>query len=110
MTNTPKTMTEIRDAEAEKKKIEIEKTLGQGLADICDLVFKAGFDCRDKLDNEALKVAVEALEFYGNKNNWSRGDDSFDVCLSDAPGYPYGYGGHKAREALTKIRELRGNE
>lgn len=98
MTHTPKTMTEIRDAEAEKKKIEIEKTLGQGLADICDLVFKAGFDCRDKLDNEALKLATDQLEGivlalvqHGQNIN---------------PGFLIEH----LRKHLAKIRELRGNE
>lgn len=59
-----KTKEKIRDAEADKF---INRLLGD--CDYCDLnksSFVSGFDCRDKMDNEALKIAVEALEYCAN--------------------------------------------
>ena len=53
--------------------------------------FKAGFDCRDKLDNEALKVAFKALNMINSHQNCR---DSFDIC----------------KESLAKIRELIGEK
>lgn len=51
-----KTMEEIRDAEAEKYS-------SKGMVGDWSMNgnFIAGFDCRDKLDNEALKIAVKVL-------------------------------------------------
>ena len=52
---TPKTMAEIRDAEAEKY---ADMAYGDiNLKAISALAFIYGFDCRDKIDNEALKLA-----------------------------------------------------
>ena len=84
--------------------------------------FEKGFDCRDKIDNEALKIAVEALEFYSKIENfekvvWQDEDKSgpcepydfdenelveryWDGCLGDF--------GIKAEEALAEIRKLIG--
>lgn len=47
-----KTMEEIKNAEARKYNAT---EFGSKID------FKAGFDCRDKLDNEALKIAVKVL-------------------------------------------------
>jgi predicted nucleotide-binding protein (sugar kinase/HSP70/actin superfamily) len=68
MAGEMKSLNEIRDAECDKFGYAMEKKYNQiELANmpsiIMDEAFKAGFDCRDKLGNEALKVAVEALEF-----------------------------------------------
>lgn len=54
--------------------------------------FKAGFDCRDKLDNEALKVAVEALEHY----------EASHYCLRN---YPCDHD-KAASKALAEISKL----
>ena len=51
--------------------------------------FKAGWDARDKIDNEALIVAIEALEAYAS---WSSDDEGAAI------------------EALAKIKELRGEK
>lgn len=59
--------------------------------------FKVGFDCRDKLDNKLelkLKIAIQALEFYGDKVNWS---DYGTLVLEDS--------GLNAIEALAAINE-----
>jgi len=66
-----KTKEQIRDAECDKHGYAMEKKYNQiELANmpsiIMDESFKAGFDFRDKLDNEALKIAVEALEYCAN--------------------------------------------
>lgn len=68
-------LTRIRDNEAEKytdkasKEIYeiVEKTgitwgSDEALCLILDSAFKAGFDCRDKLSDDALKIAVEKLK------------------------------------------------
>lgn len=57
--------------------------------------FKAGWDARDNIDNEALSVAVDALEFY---------------CEEHEPGYGPSWTERdmKIREALDKICELIG--
>lgn len=80
-----KSMAEIRDAEAEKHCSFIK-----GPCDFEQRIFKAGFDCRDKLDNESLKIAVEALECVFKNSNANRGD------------------WHGCREALEEIRKIRG--
>ena len=83
--------------------------------------FEAGFDCRDKLDNEALKIAVEALEFYGATANWTSLSTriEYDVFIeeNDLKHIVIGedeqgvivvkMAGSKARETLAEIRKLR---
>ena len=96
-----KSMTEIRDEAATDWCIEM------GVYNKEHFAFQAGFDYRDKLDHEALSVAVEALEWY-TKNA--------DVCfyeLAGGDGAPTGYlpypgNWDRAENALAKIRELRG--
>jgi len=60
-----------------------------------------------------LKVAVEALEFYGNKENWQAPEDqgfehhdSLDNTLADMihEDHDKKTGGKRAREALEKIK------
>lgn len=78
--------------------------------------FQAGFDFRDKLDNEALKIAVEALEFYEKM-----GDDyntSLDECLElaflmrDKDKETINLGGKYvakvAKESLAEIKKIVG--
>lgn len=89
MTTRRKTMAEIRDAEAEKYAERILNTLED--EDARARSFKAGFDCRDKLDNEALKLAITALEIYGMTN------ETF-------PEY-----GDVAISTLAKIRKIMGD-
>lgn len=84
MTKPPKTMEEIKNAEAEKYS-------SKGMVGDWSMNgnFIAGFDCRDKIGDEALKIAVEAL----NKVMDER--DSWKSC------------GKIAFEALAEIRKLR---
>ena len=88
--NTPhKKMSEIRDAEAEK----FYKDSGWVPSEWAVMNFKAGFDCRDKLDNDALKLVVEVLEYYQKgKCTW------IDGSINIAP----------ANRALAEIRKMRG--
>lgn len=97
MTTPPKTMAKIRDAEAEK----YYKESGFAPTEWAVMNFKAGFDCRDKLDNEALRIAVETLELihknvgsipFSNNDKWGR---SLELV----------YG--KSSVALAEIRKLR---
>jgi hypothetical protein len=98
----PKTMSEIRDAEADKYALiavpkgdyEFEGTFRGYVENYpsddrrhIEADFKAGFDCRDALDNEALKLAVEALEFYNEVKY-----------------------GPKAYDALAEIRKIMGEK
>ena len=65
--------------------------------------------------HEALLAAVEALEFYGNKNNWNRDvngwrhdmiqTDLDDESLTDWNGR---FSGKRGREALSKIDKVLG--
>lgn len=96
--NSGKSMAEIRDAEADKYYEE-----NSDIFYIDD--FKAGFDCRDKLDNEelqltteALKIAIEALE-----NSYMALAD----CASRVKA-PEPYMFVDVKEALAEIRRLRG--
>jgi hypothetical protein len=97
MTHTPKTMSEIRDEIAEEYCNKIDNNVAE--------YFKAGFDCRDKLDNEALKVAVDFLEMKSKRSSYewsSTGDYSPDDYANEGQAAC-------ANEALAKIRELRGD-
>jgi hypothetical protein len=70
MNPTPKTMTEIRDIEAEKYAgwsdyvPELKYSSSTLKTDLLNLekAFKAGFDCRDKLDNEDVTYDPEKLQ------------------------------------------------
>lgn len=55
-----KKLTKLRDAEAEK----FYKDSGWVPSEWAVMNFKAGFDCRDKLDNEALKAMTESRNAY----------------------------------------------
>lgn len=64
-----KTMAEIRDAEAEKYAKEQFKLSGKNSEIYNDFeypvrkrAFKAGFDCRDRLDNEALNLLIGQIQ------------------------------------------------
>lgn len=74
--NIPKkTMAEIRDAEADKYQAD-DSRVKIGPANS----FKAGFDCRDKMDNEALRLAVEALEYFkGSEFNFKADDALVEI-------------------------------
>lgn len=110
-----KTKEQIRDEEAEKYANELFPPIHPAWSgsenQACQSGFEAGFDCRDKIGNEALKVAVEALEFYANRDNYDREG----VCEHNGSSTNYegdwwiDYGFH-ARVALAKIRELRGEK
>ncbi len=127
-------MTEIRDAEGIKHARDMFKSEGLNPEIHNDLKFatrlrsfKAGFDCRDKLDNEeierlkyvatrdllkmenqskiiselehSLKVAVEALEKIGHDTTVNcQADDAEKECFD------------VAQVALAKIKEIRGAE
>lgn len=85
--------------------------------------FKAGWDARDKLDNEALKLAVEALEFYAEVSSWYiNGSPKYlnhildsDLQMANEP-QPFSdqkgpfVGGKSARSALAEIRKLIGEK
>ena len=55
--------------------------------------------------SEKLEIAVDALEFYGDKDNWYNkfryGADDLDQLYNDCDGD--GIGGYQARQALEKI-------
>lgn len=70
---TMKNKNEIRDAEAEKYADRIQNTLEA--SDARARSFKAGFDSRDKLDNEALKIALTALQRI-NLQSYQHGNGS----------------------------------
>lgn len=121
MTTPPKTMEEIKNAEAEKYSGVEATDSDVALWSELSKAFKAGFDCRDKLDNEALKIAVEALEFYGATANWTSLSTriEYDVFIeeNDLKHIVIGedeqgvivvkMAGSKARETLAEIRKLR---
>jgi hypothetical protein len=87
MTNTPKTMTEIRDAEALK---QVQHRCGSSCLSLAVQSFKQGFDCRDKLDHEALKALIDQIETVK-----CTGPNQKEVLK-------------KLYEIADKIRELRG--
>ena len=96
MTNNPKTMTEIRDHSAYQYSLH-EKS---------QYDFLQGWDSRDKLDDEALKVAVEALEKiridirYAINNGQFGGPANFVLSSKEID----------CDVALANIRELRGEK
>ena len=65
MNTSPKTMSEIAQSEQDAW-LNFSKGLvhfgDSSFQSVFENGFKAGFDCRDKLDNEALRLAVEVLE------------------------------------------------
>jgi hypothetical protein len=85
-------MSEIRDAEAEKYCNKIDNNVAE--------YFKAGFDCRDKLGDEALKVAVEALDNI--LTEYVEDECDIDYNPHTNPAFRI------ASQALAKISELRG--
>lgn len=108
-----KDLIKLRDAEAEKYK-------QQGLVNSWRINFCSGWDTRDNLGDEALKIAVEALEFYSKIENfekvvWQDEDKSgpcepydFDENELVERYWDGGLGdfGIKAEEALAEIRKL----
>lgn len=68
---------------------------GSSFQSVFENGFNAGFDCRDKLDNEDLKEAVEALFWVANFNMGVSNlkDDILDIKF-------------KANETLAKIRDF----
>lgn len=124
MTKPPKTMEEIRDAEAEKYSGVEATDSDVALWSELSKAFKAGFDCRDKLGDESLKIAVEALEFYADGESWSTIDHSKIPTTYDRLEYDKDLGdgdfqitedtddsnvsGLRARKSLAEIRKLRG--
>lgn len=62
-------------------------------------------DCREHKFKQLelqLKEANEVAEFYAKKSSWSRGEEAFDVCISDSEGWPVSRGGTRARAYLKK--------
>lgn len=65
-----------------------------------------------KLLEEKLEVAVEALKFYADKNNWICSEylDYSEIVKSDIESLPINedehdyFGGKQSRQALEKIR------
>jgi len=135
MTKPPKTMEEIKQ-EWINEAFELEKAKAYKCCESCGnnfsnantyfhYGFKAGFDCRDKLDNEALKIAVEALEFYADGESWSTIDHSKSPTTYDRLEYDKDLGdgdfqitedtddsnvsGLRARKSLAEIRKLSGD-
>lgn len=99
MTNKPKSMQEKKDEAAEKYcNFRLEKE------DSCVWVadrqgFKAGWDARDKIENESLKIAVQALDRI-------HGTGGASFCMDDLERFKRVR--NVATKALTKISELRG--
>lgn len=91
-----KKLTKLRDAEAEK----FYKDSGWVPSEWAVMNFKAGFDCRDKLDKEALKIAVEALNEIAIEQQFyiAKKDYFSEVVRLNLT----------AKEALEEIRKLRG--
>ena len=115
MTHTPKTMSEIRDEAATDWCIEM------GVYNKEHFAFQAGFDCRDRLDNEALKVAVEVLEECNNfcQDQKARANQAINtVCSNEECDFQCDgclrsiddceSTSVRVKSALAKIRELRG--
>ena len=107
----------IRDEEAEKYANELFPPIHPAWSgsenQACQSGFEAGFDCRDKLNNKALEIAVQALEFYGEDSAWVKTIRPGDCILArddnsanDRSGM-FG-GGNKAREALAEIKKIVG--
>lgn len=93
---TFKSKTEIRNEAADKYGTHIfDNSHSLGTYKRAD--FKAGWDERDKLSDEALKVALEALEKI-NKEELN----------SQRPGRSYSKSSTLSFEALAKIHELMG--
>ena len=105
---------------AEDKKLQIESEFGQGLANICDTTYKAGF-------NQAIELMlplVESLNFYANPNNFENGViNSADIMPAtkitgrivrfhtDYPTEVQAWvGGKLARKALADLRKKVGAE
>lgn len=64
---------------------------------------------------EDLKAAVEALEFYGNKENWnSTSCDVRDITVilddEDRTTNKFYYGGKRARQTIEKITKRGADE
>lgn len=75
----PKTMTEIRDAEA-KKHGDNDWEYGS----TAEEDFKTGFDCRDSLDNEALKLAIKGLKDISKGKDYGENlMDRADIVLAE---------------------------
>lgn len=125
MTKPPKTMEEIKNAEAEKYSGVEATDSDVALWSELSKAFKAGFDCRDELADEALKIAVEALEFYADGQSWSTIDHSKSPTTYDRLEYDKDLGdgdfqitedtddsnvsGLRARKSLAEIQKLRGD-
>ena len=111
MTKPPKTMEEIKQ-EWINEAFELEKAKAYKCCESCGnnfsnantyfhYGFKAGFDCRDKLDNEALKIAVEALEKL---------KPALNIAFEDCNDLYYKNVESDLDDALAEIRKLRGGK
>lgn len=101
MTKPPKTMEEIKNAEAEKYSGVEATDSDVALWSELSKAFKAGFDCRDKLGDEALKIAVEALKLVQDKTET---DPAGEVELRARAQFVY----YRVSDALAEIRKIRG--
>lgn len=93
MTKPPKTMEEIKNAEAEKYSGVEATDSDVALWSELSKAFKAGFDCRDKLGDDSLWIAVEAIRDHHDV--W-KGDDG--LCYAECS---------DLCEALVEIQKLR---
>lgn len=86
-----------KQATTERSHFYVKKTCVDAYGEITDLEAK-------------LKIAAEALEFYGNKRNWGTYPGDVDsgenamLIVGDKEHYSDVSFGHRAREALQKIR------
>ena len=86
MATINETMTLLRDQKADEY-IQSDAQMEHGKLE----AFKAGFDSRNSLDNEAIKVALAELEFYSN---------GYAEFLKDK--------GERAKVAIERIKEMFG--
>lgn len=90
---SPKSRTAMRDEAAKKYSGLAQEDGVTSLWYVLNRAFREGWDARDKLDDEALKIALEALIYCSG------------VCEED-DGVSLVY--RKCYRALSKISELRG--
>jgi len=116
-----KTKEQIRDEMSDKFVERYRGDFYEYYDDNLKDAFCAGFACRDELDNEALKIAVQALDFYANKDNWEYTDGAgqyswFTKIKNDCPADKsigeeggFDYAGDMARKTILKIKTLLGD-
>lgn len=102
--------------------LELEKEKARLILHIDDIE-KANDNCQTKIANLELEITKlkksrdvlrKAVEFYGDKKNWSLSDWDYDTILYDdvvrAPLESARVGGIKAREAIKADDEIMGGK